>query len=204
MNNKRQFQDGTIPPRNRSGALCRLGASTCGACCYGELVTRASLEQRLKNHQRLFHVNPAGSPSSPPSRWRLLLHELRARRFADLILPLLLYLPWLKHYLRDRLQKYTVCAFLAFEDEGQRRVGCLLHPNRWNGNDVRQDAAYRLLPGFGCGSVDYVCQACDLYEIAPAAEKQRMSNDFQQLDWYDYGELVREQSQVDLNHQRAS
>lgn len=174
---------------NRTPAtLCRHGNSTCGACCWGRDVDRTTLNKRLRRQQQLAAGWSSGDEL--PSPVRLLWHELRARGGADLILALLLRVPWLGKLVRSWLAKRVVCAFIAFDGPTTNRVGCLLHPKRWGGRDVRRQAAFRLLPGLGCGESDYACAGCQKFARADAAQQLVMLNDLHSDDWYEYSSAV--------------
>ena len=122
----------------RALPLCRQDEHTCGCCCWGEEVRRPALEAQLGRQTRLFRSR--FYPGRPPGRLELVCYEVAARRGLDLLLAVLLWVPVLGDWLRLRLKRHLVCAFLGFEDEGQRRIGCLLHPSRWQGRDVRRQA----------------------------------------------------------------
>ena len=135
--------------------ICSPGGKTCGACCSGPLVSRESLTRRLRRHKALFKHHL--SSRDLPGAWSLLWHELRARTGLDLIWAPLLRLPFVSERLRGWLATRVVCSFLAFRDEAEQQVGCLLHPASWARRDVRGRAAFRLLRDVGCGASDYFC-----------------------------------------------
>jgi hypothetical protein len=127
------------------------------ACCWGEDVRPSALRAALRRQTRLFRKWFRGPRL--PGRWRLLLYELIVRRGLDLFWCFLLLLPGVGDWLRGRLQRRLACAFLGFEDAEERRAGCLLHPSRWGGTEVRPRVAFGWLPGLGCGSPDWYCVA---------------------------------------------
>jgi hypothetical protein len=162
--------------------LCRAGGHTCAACCHGKAVGRPALELRLRRQTHLFSHLVGGRLA----RTRLLLYELAARRGADLVWGLLLCLPVVGDLLRPWLKRRTVCAFLGFEDAAGTRVGCLLHPTRWGGRDVRRRAAFALRRGFGCGPADYLCLAAWRFARAPVAVRRAFLGRVRGLDWFTY------------------
>jgi hypothetical protein len=117
-------------------------------------------------------------------------YELVARRGVDLVWALLLWLPGVGDWLRPRLRGRMVCAFLGFEDAGERRVGCLLHPSRWQGREVRPAAAFALLRGFGCGSPDYYCLAAHWFARTTWERRRDFSARMAGMDWYEFSRAV--------------
>jgi hypothetical protein len=164
--------------------LCRFAGHTCAACCWGEQVAYPTLRTRLRRQAALFACRFRGA--SRPGRWDLLLYELSVRGAADLICAALLLVPILGDWLRPRLKKRLTCAFLGFEDSGHKHVGCLLHPTRWAGRDVRSQAAFALLPGFACGSPDYFCLAAHFFNVASWRDRVRFECRTRGLGWYAY------------------
>jgi hypothetical protein len=84
------------------------------------------------------------------------------------------------------LRRRMVCAFLGFEDQEGQRIGCLLHPTRWAGQDIRSAVAFGLLPGFGCGAPDYYCLAAHWFAHASGSERQRLAQQMADLDWFSF------------------
>jgi hypothetical protein len=164
--------------------LCRAGGHTCAACCYGEAAARPELERRLARQTALFGWLIG---SRQAGRGRLLLHELLSGGLGGVAWALLLLVPMLASFLRPRLRRRAVCAFLGYEDEKRMRVGCLLHPSRHAGPDVRRKAAFALWRGFGCGAAGYLCQAASRYAFANWRERKQFFAEMEGLDWFEYG-----------------
>jgi hypothetical protein len=169
-------------------ALCRFAGHTCAACCWGERVPPPALRSRLRRQTRLFRRQFPGG--RPPGRLALLLYELRARGGLDLLWAALLLVPLLGDWLRPWLKARAVCAFLGHEGDGEVRVGCLLHPARWEGRDGR-GAAFALLPGFACGRPDYFCLAAHFFAAADWRERERFARRVAGLGWYGYSLAAR-------------
>ena len=132
---------------------------SCGACCglynYRES-TRSSLEGRLKRRTEAFRKIERYTPDA--------LEE-----FSD----------WVRHTEPQGKLLETIhnCEFLGFLDEGLRRVGCLLHPCRHGGKDLR-----------GCSF--YGAELCDghlclSYQKLTRNEKWAVILSLD--DWYLYG-----------------
>jgi hypothetical protein len=120
----------------------------------------------------------------------MLAYELFVRRGADLLWATLLWVPLLGHLLRRWLKRRTSCAFLGFEDETETRVGCLLHPTRWHGLDIRQRRAFALLPGFACGPADYFCLSAYRFARAPWHVQRQFLRQHDGLDWFAFSQEV--------------
>jgi hypothetical protein len=166
--------------------LCRAGGHTCAACCYGGRVSRRTLETRLRRQTHLF----ARLVGDRPTSGRLLAFELAVRRGAGLIWAALLGLPLIGGLVRPWLKEQAVCAFLGFEDEAGTRVGCLLHPSRWQGRDVRVVAAFAFWKGFGCGQADYLCLSGWRFARASWRARRDFLRRTRGLDWFDHGQAV--------------
>ena len=166
--------------------LCRAAGHTCAACCHGDRVPRAALEKQLRRQTRLFSRMAA---SGLPGRLLLLLHELRARRGADLFWALVLLLPGVGSLLRRRLWRRTCCAFLGFEDPAESRVGCLLHPARWSVRDRRRHA-FALLAGLGCGPAEYLCMAALRWACGTWEQRRDFAAQTAGLGWFEFGRAV--------------
>lgn len=172
----------------QSSSLCRVGPRSCGGCCWASEISCKELEPRLARHRRLFAR--LRSSTRPPSRFRLLVYELRVRRGLDLVLAVLQWVPWLRGRVSRWFAADVVCAFAAFEDEDHQQVGCLIHPSRFGGEDVRQRSAFGLLRHFGCGAADYSCQACHLFSSGDSDEQAEMLQQLPADGWFDYSQAV--------------
>jgi hypothetical protein len=151
-------------------------------------VARDALTVRLRRQTRLFRRwFPAGDP--PALVW-LTCYEVVVRGGLDLVAGLLLWVPILSHFLRPWLRARLVCAFLGFEDAGETRVGCVLHPTRWEGNEQRPRAAFRLLRGLGCGAPDYLCLAALWFARAGWQDRARFHRESAGRDWYDFSKAA--------------
>jgi hypothetical protein len=172
-----------LSTESRPDSLCRGGGHTCGACCWGEAVSRPVLAERLRRQTLWFkRLIP---PGAPPSRPRLLVFELIARRGVDLLVAPLLWVPWLGEWLRLRLHRTMSCAFLAHTDANQEQIGCLLHPTHWHGVD-RRFAAFALLAGMGCGRPDFFCLAAWRFAHASPGERFEFRKKVTDADWHGY------------------
>ena len=109
------------------------------------------------------------------------------RRGLDLIVAPLLIVPVVRGLVSNMLRRRLVCAFAAFLDDAESRVGCLLHPDGAEGSDLRERTAFRLLRSFGCGSPDYLCLGARAFEAASASSKQRFQSETEGMDWHAYG-----------------
>jgi hypothetical protein len=134
----------------------------------------------------------------------LLCYELSVRGIADLFWSMLLLVPLLGDLLRPWLSRRLICAFLGYEDEKEQRVGCLLHPSRWVGNDVRQRSAFALLKGVGCGAPSWHCLAAHFFAAAPRHERQRLQQVSHGLDWYAYSLLASRYRPLHSSDQRLA
>jgi hypothetical protein len=168
--------------------LCRFDGHTCAGCCHGEDVGRAALTGRLRRHAALFRR--WFSTERQPTPLALACYEVVSRGGIDLLLCLLLWVPVLGHVLRPWLRRRMVCAFLGFEDGAESRLGCLLHPTRWNGEERRPASAFRLLRGLGCGAPDHFCQAALCFRFARWEDRAAFRRASASLDWYDYSQAA--------------
>jgi hypothetical protein len=168
--------------------LCRSGGHTCAACCFGEDVKPHHLRAALRRQTRLFHRH--FTTAHLPGRLSFLRYELSARRGLDLLLALLLLLPIVGDLLRLWLKRRMTCAFLGFEDGAETRVGCLLHPSRWGGQEVRPRVAFGWLPGFGCGSPDWYCTTAHRFTHARWEERREFTRATAGLGWYQYSRAL--------------
>ena len=142
--------------------LCQPDASkSCGACCglYNYLDSgREALAARLRRRTALFRATVRGPGDLP-----LFSRTVKEKE--------------------DGAKRYEViycCEYAGFLDEGERRVGCLLHPMQNGGRDMRDASFYgrELCDGHFCPSYSYISRAekLALLEILD--------------DWYLYGVCV--------------
>jgi hypothetical protein len=184
-----------LAPARRAATLCRSGEHTCGACCWGEALTRPALAEQLGRQTWWFRRLAAGDGSSAPpsraSRLRLLLFELIVRRGWDLVWAPLLWLPLVGDCLRPWLRRRLCCAFLGYTDDAQERIGCLLHPARRRGEDRRRQAAFALLRGMGCGRADFFCLAAWEFAHASPARRRAFLARVRHADWFGYSQATQ-------------
>lgn len=166
-------------------ALCRGDDQSCVACCRGSGMSEHRLAAALRRQTALF-----GRPGSIPSYLSLVLHELRARRGLPLLLAPLFLLPGVGPLLRSWFINRTCCTFLGFPDSDMTRPGCLLHPSRWDGSDVRRRVAFALLPGMGCGEPGYVCLSAALYAAAGPGPRRQFRERTRALGWFAFSRAV--------------
>jgi hypothetical protein len=142
--------------------LCQPDASkSCGACCglYNYVDSgREALAARLRRRTALFRATVRGPGDLP-----LFSRTVKEKE--------------------DGAKRYEVihcCEYVGFLDEGERRVGCLLHPMQNGGRDMRDASFYgrELCDGHFCPSYSYISRAekLALLEILD--------------DWYLYGACV--------------
>ena len=142
--------------------LCQPDASkSCGACCglYNYVDSgREALTARLRRRTALFRASVRG-----PGDLALFSRTVKEGE--------------------DGAKRYEVihcCEYVGFLDEGERRVGCLLHPMQNGGRDMRDASFYgrELCDGHFCPSYSYLSRAekLALLEILD--------------DWYLYGVCV--------------
>lgn len=132
---------------------------SCGACCglYNYRVSsRASLEARLKRRTLAFHKLERYTPQA-------------LKKFSD----------WVRSTEPQEKLLETIynCEFLGFLDSEYRKVGCLLHPCRHDGRDLRDCSFYgaELCDGHLCMS----------YQKLTREEKWSVILSLE--DWYLYG-----------------
>jgi hypothetical protein len=134
---------------------------SCGACCglynYADS-TKESLVTRLRRRTDLFQKT-ATCPDG-------------VREFSEMVV-----------YSEDQTKLYEViycCEYLGFIDDVEKKVGCLLHPERSNGIDLRDASFYgkKLCEGHLCPSYHYLTKAEQLALINITD------------DWYLYGLCV--------------
>lgn len=172
----------------KEASLCRTEHNSCGACCWGPQVSREELQIRLEQHRQSFvRWTKSGSRLSA---WRLFVHETLSHRGRNLLWAIALRVPLLAKRLKQQLARKLTCAFLGFDDETKSRPGCMLHPVRFDGNDVRQPNAFRFLSGIVCGDPKFVCNVCQQVDGDPT-QRQQLVQITLGMDWYDYSETVR-------------
>ena len=167
--------------------LCRNKEQTCGACCWGVDVSRKQLQvqlQRQRDHFDRFE-------GRMPGRWEAILHEIRSRRGIDLIWAVLMRLPIIGRKVRQKVAPKLTCAFMGFDSFDQTTVGCMLHPTRFDGSDLRNELAFQLLPEVRCGDPQYVCNACDRFNAMTDIHKSVFETCVSDLDWFEYTKKVR-------------
>jgi hypothetical protein len=142
--------------------LCQPDAlKSCGACCglYNYVdSSREALTERLRGRTRLFRKT-VRSPEDLPQ----FSEAVKARE--------------------DGSKRYEVihcCEYVGFLDEGERRVGCLLHPMQNAGRDMRDVSFYgrELCDGHFCPSYSYISRAEKLAVLEILD------------DWYLYGACI--------------
>jgi len=142
--------------------LCQPGpGKSCGACCglynYANS-TKEALVERLRNRTRLFHERVSG-PDDLNSFSAMIKTQESQQKLYEVI---------------------YCCEYLGFLDEGERRVGCLLHPLQNGGRDLRDVSFYgrELCDGHFCPSYHYLSHE----------EQASLINIID--DWYLYGLCV--------------
>jgi hypothetical protein len=71
-------------------------------------------------------------------------------------------------------------------------VGCLLHPSRWAGRDLR-NLAFALRLGFGCGPAAYLCRAGHSFRAGGWGVRWRFLKLAEGLDWFRFSQVVRKE-----------
>lgn len=142
--------------------LCQPDADkSCGACCglynYADS-TKESLVTRLRKRTDLFH-KIAMSPDG-------------LREFSEAVA-----------CSEDQAKRYEViycCEYLGFLDDRGKKVGCLIHPEKSNGIDLRDVSFY--------GKTLCAGHLCPSYHYLTNAEQLALINSMD--DWYLYGLCV--------------
>lgn len=173
----------------KEASLCRSNGNTCGACCWGVKVSRSDLEVLLERHRVSFQFWTRGG--TVLSRWRLWLHETWCFRGRNLLWAVMLKRKSHSQSLKKSLSQNLTCTFMGFDDEGAATVGCMLHPTRFDGRDVRQGAAFRFLGGVECGDPGYVCDGCSKVDALDSETRTAIAKSLSSRDWYDYTQTVR-------------
>jgi hypothetical protein len=164
------FSRGLVPPAASLGNMseekfCHLcqpdGGKSCGACCgiynYADS-SREALVERLSRRTRRFRRDVRSAADLPSFARTVRAKEDQTRRF----------------------EVIYCCEYAGFLDEGQKRVGCLLHPARNGGSDLRDVSFYgrQLCDGHLCPS----------YSFLNRTEKLALLDILD--DWYLYGLCV--------------
>jgi hypothetical protein len=125
-----------------------------------------------------------------PGRLWLIVYELYVRSFSPVLLAPLFVLPGIGPQIREWFVRRMWCAFLGFPDGDGARPGCLLHPSRWAGRDVRPRVAFAPLPGVWCGEPGHSCRAADVYRSVGMTSRRQFRERTRRLDWFDYSRAV--------------
>jgi hypothetical protein len=141
--------------------LCQPDANkSCGACCglfnYHDH-SRATLQTLLKQRTEFFDL--FGNEDQ--------IEEYRKKANGIVAGPKL-------------FEKIYNCEFLGFLDRGQRKVGCLLHPARNNGEDLRNHTFY--------GADLCAGHLCPSYTYLTVSEQKAVVTVVD--DWYIYGLVI--------------
>lgn len=146
-------------PDDASCHLCQPdGGKSCGACCgiynYADS-SREALAGRLSRRTAYFRRHVRGASDLPTFSRMIRATEDQARRF----------------------EVIHCCEYAGFLDDGQKRVGCLLHPAQNGGKDLRGISFYgrELCDGHFCPS----------YSFLSRTEKLALIDILD--DWYLYG-----------------
>ncbi len=131
-------------------------------------------------------------PAGFPDRLTLLRHELASRRGLDFFLAILFLLPGVGPLLRRHAHHRLCCAFLGYPEGDESRPGCLLHPSRWGGIDRRQESAFALVPGFGCGEPGYFCRSAYLFRALPQPRGDRFRSETRSHSSFAYSRAVED------------
>lgn len=179
----------TFPTNSNDASLCRISSHTCGACCWGPGIERPQLVNRLRRQRKLFrHISSA---KMIPGRCRWFLHEILATRGINLLWAIQMRLPWIGKRRKTSVAQSIVCPFMGFDDDQENSVGCMIHPTRFEGPDVRRTVAFALLPGISCGDAKYTCTGCTRFNEMPADQTQVFLDAVEEQDWYGYTRTVR-------------
>lgn len=168
--------------------LCGAGGHTCSACCYGDRVTRGQLDTALERQTTLFR---SLIREKPPTRFAAMLVELRARGLVGFLWALLLVVPFVGPVCRPWLKRRVACAFLGYLEDSRERVGCLLHPSRFDGKDLRSRLAFPFWRGFGCGDAVWRCLPAWRWLRATPLERRAWLRNTKGMDWFTYGAAVK-------------
>lgn len=169
------------PPREATS--CRQAHVQCVACCLDPSTPRAQLVRFLSANTSAYRRR-FGEPAVS-RRASFLAHELERRHGADLLSALLLLVPPLAWVRAVYERRHIGCAWVGYLDRDRREVGCLLHPARNGGIDLRRVAPYISDPLRWCAP-DFQCAASLKGHTAQAD------------DWWAYSRAIR-----DFNRKRA-
>jgi len=137
------------------------GGKSCGACCgiynYADS-TREALAARLGRRTEMFSRDVRAAADLPAFSRMVRAMEDQTRRF----------------------EVIYCCEYVGFLDDGQKRVGCLLHPGQNGGSDLRDVSFYgrELCDGHLCPSFPFLSRM----------EKLALIDILD--DWYLYGLCV--------------
>lgn len=149
----------------------------------------SELHHRLERQTSLFH-RLAGCSSRFPDRLSLLLYEWLAQSWPQRWLMLLTWLPGLSRWAKSRLQRQIICPFLG--QETPERIGCLIHPARWSGEEHRPRVAFQGFRGLACDQPDYLCPAARQFQELAAVDQRQLIELSTRLDWYAFSEQNRQ------------
>jgi hypothetical protein len=175
--------------KSNDASLCRVNNHTCGACCWGADVEKSQLILRLRRQRDLFRR--FNSVITMPGRFRLFLHEVLATRGINLLWAIQIRLPWIGKRQKTSIAQSIVCPFMGFDDDQENSVGCMIHPTRFEGQDIRSAVAFALLPGINCGDASYLCTGCTRFNEMPANQTLVFLDAVRGQDWYEYTRTVR-------------
>jgi hypothetical protein len=147
------------------------------------------LVTRLRRQRRLFRG--VSAVKTIPGRFRLFLHEVLATRGINLLWAVQMRLPWIGKRRKSSIAQSIVCPFMGFDDDQENSVGCMLHPTRFEEQDVRSAVAFALLPGISCGDANYICTGCTRFNEMPADQTLVFLDAVGGQDWYEYTRTIR-------------
>jgi hypothetical protein len=178
----------SLPMASAAGSLCQMDGRSCVHCCVGHNVTRGEMEQALDRQTIRFHHQ---FRDRLPSRLEMLRYELFARGLVGVMWTLVLLLPFVGQLVRPRLRRRAVCAWLGYLSSDKKEAGCLLHPSRWQGCDVRQQAAFASWRGFGCGEKEWLCLPAWRWRRGVPATREAWLRRTEGMDWFAYSQAVK-------------
>lgn len=178
-----------LPVLSVSAAPCRTSTQSCIACCRGPAMSEVALTRALRRQSNLFG-QLVGDAKRLPSTIVLIAYELLIRRGSPIVYAVLFLLPGLGPLLRKWVGRRMCCAYLGFLHGDEKRPGCLLHPSRWDGRDLRRRVAFALLPGMGCGEPGYTCRVADAYRSAGVHARTTFRERTRGLSWFEFSRTV--------------